>query len=497
MRLASRFTLLATSLLLFVILVSFIQSHAAEVTSQPVGVSSTTGLPCSNPRPATQNDVDAHEDKIKLGDPICPRDEQTVAPDSGRAKRELDSMWCGDRAPRCGPYQTDVNQLNPQFSICAQRFLEAVRKKDPSICMVSAFRSTAHQGYLCSGGCGRVNGPCAAAGNSKHQQGLAIDIVKKGFNTLPGWVHAMAQGYGVRFPVRNDDGHFEPTPGFNCADPNFRPTDTARNMTPSSGLTNALRGIVSPAQPFAQQPPPQQMCALPDGNFVPCSAIANPGGSMTPGAITPTSPSAPPPIGTQNTTPYTSGTCAPQFYCQNNNLYYRTSTCVDQLNQICPSGCSGTSCVGSQPVSDILGGILSNTSGTQTTPNTTSTPTSSLSVFEQIMLLANPEPVGTAATTVPLVLTIDAGESARLQGTPPPPGTPILPQDTYTLAPSGSQQTFTSSDLQNSMPYEFTGSQTTLSIMREALVRILAYLRPFGRPSPQGYGYNEFGEHAE
>src|SRR3989338_7771998 len=97
--------------------------------------------------------------------------------------------------------------------------------------------------------------------------------------------------------------------------------------------------------------------------------------------------SAPPPLGTSNTTPYQPGTCAPQFYCSNNNLYYRTSSCVDQLNQVCPRGCSGFACVNTPASSDPFSSLLS----TSTKPaTTTKTATSTLSVFDQLSAFAAP-----------------------------------------------------------------------------------------------------------
>lgn len=41
---------------------------------------------------------------------------------------------------------------------------------------------------------------------------------------------------------------------------------------------------------------------------------------------------------------YPPGTCAPQYYCQGNNLVYRQNTCNDQLVQSCQQGCVNNAC---------------------------------------------------------------------------------------------------------------------------------------------------------
>lgn len=400
-------------------------------------------LPCPDAHIANATDIAAG---YPAGAYVCPNDYKTtgITPESGEAKQYLASLLKGGS---CGPYRTTAEGLDPRFSICAARFMKDLRAKNGSFYIVSMFRSAPHQAYLCGGGCGRVNGPCAAAGSSKHQQGLAIDI-SNGQYIVSDWVHQMAVGYGVRFPIRGDSGHMEPIPGSNCADPNFKPTDTVGNLTPSSALTNAIRRALG----MPQQPPP-------------------PSPQMSP---TPTQPSLtqPPPLGTQNTTALPVGTCAPQFYCSGSTYYYRSSSCVDQMYQTCQYGCANsTTCA--------LGPAASSTNqNTNTNTNTIGT-----STYDLIGQYAN---FGTIdiATATPITLNPNTGNATALQ--PPPPQSLAYGPAGVIVQPSPSQETFTSSDLSNSPLYGQPQSAflASLNNIKNTLIRILRYLRPFGSNIP-------------
>lgn len=385
---------------------------------------------------------------------------------TGEAKQYLTSILKGGS---CGPYRTTAEGLDPRFAICAANFMKALRAKDPNFYVISMYRSAAHQAFLCGGGCGRVNGPCAPAGGSKHQQGIAIDI-SNGQYIVPDWVHQMGQGYGIIFPVRNDSGHFQPQPGSNCADPNFKPTDT-------SGVVGA---------PFDQQirralglnPPPP-----------PAPQVQT---TPTP-VVTPTAPlQIPPPLGTLNTTPLLPGTCTPQNYCHSDgNIYYRASTCVDQIYQQCSSGCSGVVCNGTS-TSLSISNLLSSTGTTSGTQNqNTNTNKNGTSTFDLINQYANPITSVDIGTATPVVLNPDTSNSiGSLQGT--------LSQTTGTLYASGtasgvatigSQQTFTSGDLGNTGAPTYTQGQNTFALqildsLKNALLGALQYLRPFGGQIP-------------
>ncbi len=241
--------------------------------------------------PATQAEADAAFPKgsVVVGKTqVCPgQSSGGITEDAGKAKESLNTMWCGGKAAQCGPYKSDVEHLDPQFTVCAAKFLQEVRQKDPSICIASGFRSTEHQQFLCSGGCGRVNGPCAPAGQSKHQSGRAIDIEKPGFNTLPAWVHQTArEGGGVSFPVPGDDGHMEPanTNASDCATPGYIAPGNGGGLTsqsPTSQFASAIRqalGVQQPQLPPQPMLPPQPLAqAQPITNaFMPPMPMINP-----------------------------------------------------------------------------------------------------------------------------------------------------------------------------------------------------------------------------
>ena len=461
-----------------------------------------TGLP---PGCHTATEAEAQINPALRGKPVCPGDIAAgVNETAGTAKQYLKSL------PREGSAATDtsIEQLNNSFAICSANFFKAFQKHG-GVRITSAYRSAQQEVALCRNnpGCGKqMNNPNPT---SNHQRGVAMDVWANGVDQSLLWKFAdQNPQFGVCFPFQNGDlSSFRDRPHMvlagiggsegglcsrrgvtkACDGSGFDPRaieSTPTAQTPTSRLANTLRSYFAPApQPVSQ---PQQMCTLSDGRSVPCASIANLGGSPTPGATTPQG--APPPVGVQNTTPYAPGTCAPQFYCQNNNLYYRSSACVDQINQICPKGCSGTSCVGASQTFDLLGSALSDLTNPTTTTDKKSTTT--LSAFDQISLLANPTPAE-APTTTPLVLTISGEEATRLEGNPPLSGM-LLPQGNVYLTP-GAQQTFTSSDLRDTYaPQSVGASQTTLSIMKETLLRVLAYLRPFGRP--QSNQYNEYAE---
>lgn len=204
---------------------------------------------------------------------ICWRpNSQFAGREAGEAKQILDAMWCGGRAARCGPYTSSIEQLDPRFAVCAARFLQEVRQRDPTICIASAHRSAEHQEYLCRSGCGRVAGPCAPAGQSRHQSGRAVDIQKPNYNTLPAWVHHMArQGGNISFPVNNDDGHMEPANlnSSDCASAGYVAPGNGGGLIASndSYFRSGLQSLgynsqpplppqpILPPQPLAQQQP--------------------------------------------------------------------------------------------------------------------------------------------------------------------------------------------------------------------------------------------------
>jgi len=370
------------------------------------------------------------------------------------------------------PRETSGNSakigLDSALACRLKKLFEAFEASGCKITIVSAMRPD----QKCRAGPG-----CAPQGASCHQYGKAVDVSSTCQARLAqflGVKTSSSQGarqFGLHFgyQVGALPNHIQcveharaacnrqtpPCPG--GIQITGDPDSVTRQGPPSSNLTNNLRSALTPQPPPLFQQAPMQQPATPA-----------------------------PPIGTQNTTPYTPGTCSPQFYCQNNNLYYRTSSCVDQVSQVCPDGCEAGSCKGGrQGVSDLLGSALSDI-GKPDATSTDKKSTSSLSAFDQISIIANPNVEQKPTTTDPFILTIDGNSATRLQ-VPPPPGSLAPPGETYALIPPG-QQTFTSGDLMES-PYmnrPVSGIQGTLASIRAQLEHIVAYLRPFGRPIPEG-----------
>ena len=339
-----------------------------------------------------------------------------------------------------------INRLNGDFACRLAKFLA----KFPSVCINSAYRSPETQAILFRNAVAKYGSEAAARknvappGRSMHNKGLAADLCN-----LPVNAKSEASKDGLTFRMGHEPWHIEPNGAVSGSQPDGGKT------APSSPLSTAIRNAINP-QPAPQiapvQPPPQQ----------------------------PPPASTPPPLGTSNTTPYQPGTCAPQFYCSNNNLYYRSSSCVDQINQVCAKGCSGVSCIDSPVSSDLLTTLLS----TSTRPaTTTKTATSSKSVFEQLSAFAGPQTQTTkAASSTPLILIITGQDSVSLQSQQSVPSS-TSQGNAYQLAPT--QQTFVSPALSGGpaapqySPQQST-LQKTLADMKAVVMRILDYLKPFG-----------------
>src|SRR3989344_127411 len=284
-------------------------------------------------------------------------------PNTGQAAGET-KQWLQKHATT----GSNVSCFNPEFAVKIKNLMEAVPGGIPNI--TSGYRGQAAQESAYARRASQVRW-C----EGYHNYGMAADFNGASAQTLQ-WMRVNAPRFGLS-PVKTlnpmtgcsripgsrfcDAGHIEELGRLPSRDQcGVCANDKGNGIlpgggggaSPSSPLPPAIRNAINP-QPAPQiapaQPPPQQ----------------------TPPASTPQ------PLGTSNTTPYQPGTCAPQFYCSNNNLYYRSSSCVDQINQVCAKGCSGVSCIDSPVSSDLLTTLLS----TSTRPaTTTKTATSSKSV---------------------------------------------------------------------------------------------------------------------
>ena len=427
-------------------------------------------------RPATKADIPLME-AAGIQNPTVGMLWDPSNPNTGQAAGET-KQWLQKHATT----GSNVSCFNPEFAVKIKNLMEAVPGGIPNI--TSGYRGQAAQESAYARRASQVRW-C----EGYHNYGMAADFNGASAQTLQ-WMRVNAPRFGLS-PVKTlnpmtgcsripgskfcDAGHIEELGRLPSRDQcgvcandkgnGILPGGGGRSA-PSSPLSTAIRNAVNP-QPAMQSPPAQPLPQqLPQ---------------QTPTA------SAPPPLGTPNTTPYQPGTCAPQFYCSNNNLYYRTSSCVDQINQVCTKGCSGTSCIDTPVSTDLLTALLS----TSTRPATTTgkkTATATPSVFEQLSAFAGPTVVTVTtnvATSVDLTGLYGQGVMT-LNGVPQTQTAPGTPGNSYQLAPPGSQQTFISPDLGQSAgtytnPPQQSTFQKTLADMKAVVLRILEYLRPFGR----------------
>lgn len=445
---------------------------ATATPGDPVGIAAETGIPCSNPHRATEDDVAAGYPPDSL---VCPSDYQQsdITPESGEAKRYLSSIF-RDGGGRCSELTQDVDKienLNPTFAVCAAKFLQAVRQQDSSIYITSAYRTSNQQGCMCGNG----SSGCAAAGRSNHQQGIALDLHARNY----AWLQAQIRSFpGLRhLTIANDPYHMEAIKGGPCMTAGYTPPDFTASQfiggSPTSQFTQSIRD-------YAYED--TRMCALPDGNFVRCSSIANLGNSPTTGlssgsAVSPSLPSSGSSVSQTTSSSNEPTTCSPSFFCKGSVRYYKTSTCEEQVNEVCAGGCSSGACIGPSK-DDPLTAALSETKSTST-----STSTQTTSAFDLISAIANPDAVGVPADPQAPDVIVGSEEAARLEDTAGNPAALVPLGSIQTITP-GAQQTFRSPDLQDTVPFvqNFSNTPSVLESMRQTLLSILTYLRPFGRP---------------
>ncbi|MBI4093956.1 D-alanyl-D-alanine carboxypeptidase family protein [Candidatus Kaiserbacteria bacterium] len=405
----------------------------------------------------------------------CSEDPYAILEREHRGGGEGKEARCtpGVPTPRITPQAGRTAGIDSALACRLTKLFKAARDRGCQVKISSAYRSESTQQCMC----GRGGSGCAAAGNSCHQPGRAVDVS----SSCIGWLRMAARQFQLVFPYYGDhiqcaehprastrscntpcNGGLAINPDLSQLPPPSQVPDTyyrpPTSAAPSAGISDAARNFFNPQQQ-------EQMCALSDGKQVPCSSIANPGSQQSlpqqqqPGQLG----QQPPALGSNNTTAYASGTCPPQFYCKNETYYYRSSTCVDQAQKKCAAGCSkaGTTCAA--------------TSTSETA-----------SAFDQIESIAEPtaEEVGTPVSDRLFELAIAGEDIAALEDTSAP--TTTKTGDTpYVAPPPLSEQTFISDDLHYSpaaqdAPQELSAMRRVLAMMQDTLVRALTYLQPFG-----------------
>lgn len=359
---------------------------------------------------------------------------------------------CNPGGVQITPRAGQVGGIDSALACRLTKLFKAATDRGCRVSITSAYRSPQTQQCMC--GAGRSG--CAAAGNSCHQPGRAVDVS----SSCIGWLRMAAPQFRLVFPYYGDhiqcaehpsastrscnrpcDGGQAINPDLSSLPPPSQVPETYWRppaAAPSSGISDQFRDMISPPQ--------QAMCSLPGGGQVPCSAIANPGGG---GAQPPMMPVAPPSPLPQNQQPLQNAETA------------------------------------QTPISESLQAAKG------------AVPTTTKAAIDLINALALPQGISpTSATSAPLVLTIGSADAVRLdQGKNTLTGETVEVSGQQILP--GSQQTFTSEDLANSPNSESpqrSALQATLAKMKDVLLRALAYLRPFGRPLPpesEGQQYHE------
>ena len=283
-----RFRLRSASL--FLCLVLMVSVALAEKTE-----SATCDIPGT--RPATEDDAVVKNGQIKVGTCYNPN-EIGIGQNAEEAKQYLKTLRCTGSC--------NFGLLNDSFAVCSARFFKAFQGQYGPVEIVSAYRSPGHERDIC-----RDNPRCGAQMNnpnptSNHSNGLAIDVYYRPSQSFLWNFAKQNKQLGVCFPFEDGGGGgfsdrphmiLQGIPGSReaascvqrgygstpCSGSNFDPSSvrSVPGGPPSSRLSDIARNFLNPPQP------PQQMCPLPGGGSVPCSAIANLGGGQPPAGGTP------------------------------------------------------------------------------------------------------------------------------------------------------------------------------------------------------------------
>ncbi len=438
-----------------------------------------------------KKEQEAGNTSAKAGTKVCGSDSAIFSNDAAAAKAYLLSIARNLRNSQAPPDKAHIDPLNNSFAICAARFLKAYSDAKGPVYVVSAFRCGPNSPMSCDR---TENGRAGGAGASNHQIGLALDVNPA--NGDYGGMHAFAganKQYGVHFRLgMRDRPHLEPIDKSSpsCDGVAGTPVGSGgfRDPAPSGGLSDQIRqalGMQQQPPPPPPPPPPPQM--QPAQQSQPLSTQPQ----LTAQSQTQ---QIPPPEDTINKTPYLAGTCNPQTRCVGNDVYYRATTCVDQLYKACTKGCEDAAC-NVTASADLLTDIQK--SGTLADITIEEKPIGS--VYDLIGNYADPistsiEPVGTVSE-----IALNSDTSNDLVSETADTGPRILyPKNTANLPLSPSQQTFTSADLANS-PSGYIKPQNTYALsvlesMKGALQYALTLLKPFGGRIP---GQVEPGVHGD
>lgn len=457
----------------------FLAAAALSLWSLPFAASAEVTCKTGKSRAATSADLPtmtaAGIPNPVVGMDWCP-DDTNAGQAAGETKQFLKSILCSPDRDNYGGMGADdtIERLDSKFARCAAKFLKDAKNNGVSVCIREGARSVAKQNEYVQRGVIA----CKKGAMCEHPRGIAIDV-----NVLNGQgvsncasytrLHQSAPSYGLTFYLGCKDAyHFVPAKGSgDCSGGGILQQDdydypqyysTGPNQTtPSSSLSNAFRQAIGlPATTQAAQPTATQTTASSD-------------------------------------TTTTSQVCAPAFSCTNGTMYYKSSSCVQQVYQVCPYGCSGDACAAASSTVGTISSAFktSTTSATSsktktsdeedTSQGTTDGTTAADSISSYLEAFTGTSvDVGTA-TPISLAMNtikdIAWGVKDDESGVPTNGTTSGVVYSTQSI---NSQQTFVSSDLSGTVgssytPAQQTGLASVLAKMRSALEWALSYLKPF------------------
>ncbi len=324
--------------------------------------------------------------------------------------------WLAQHATK----STNVSCMNPEFAKKLKSFMEAVPGGPPVI--TSGYRTKAEQQAIINGGNGatRVTTPCG----SYHPWGLAADFNNNARSTSA-WMRANAQRFGITTIGEWDYNHFQDAQGKygNCGecDKGSGGNGVLPDSAGGGGSAPSVSGQIRSALGMPPQPPTPPAAQTPQ-----TSVASTPTQQLTTSELV-TTPTSTPVSTTINTNTNTNS---------NTNVKATTTTATSTFEEILEYA---------DPVSD------------------------SIDIGSPALINLNDDVSGTVSRLYPV--------NSRPQGAT---GTVA---SAYVTPP----QTFTSPDLaQNPSGFSGTGQQDTTFLvrlyttLRDSLVLVLQYLRPFG-----------------
>jgi len=350
----------------------------------------------------------------------------------------------------------DVSGFNADFACRLSKFLQAADADGMNIKITSGYRSVAKQAALYAK---RTPGvPVAPPGRSRHNFGIAADLTFDGvwpsFGLRAGntpaclqrlrsckWAHDNNTRFGLKYPMQVEPWHIEPGTAVKGGD--LLPSDP--NYWSSDAGTSYSGSPLAPAQPYAQ---PTMVNSLPNNMGTPSRSN--------------TSPSS------QNQTQSQPQICTPEFSCRANIMYYKTTSCTEQIYQTCPYGCNGNTCnlsTSTAQTSTSLGSAFATSSNTNDNTNTNDATTTGGSISDFLNSYINPTAVeiGTSSS-VAFRLNPETGDIEQI---PQTTGSGLSSSTNVitSVQPIAGQQTFTSGDLSGSYS-SFSGSQQSSVLQR-------------------------------